>query len=238
MKPVIGINCDIKEGEPSHSFLNCEYYEAVKGAGGIPVLLAPLEEAEDIEILLKRLDGLILSGGKDIWPEHYGQEKHGKTTLVSRARDSFDFSLVKQALDMDMPMLGICCGAQLLNVALGGTLIQDIPSQSALGGSAVPHNSKTVHKIKVEPGTRLFEFLRTEVLLVNSSHHQAIDRLGDGVKVSARAEDRVIEAIESTQHSLVLGVQWHPERMLEDSAQRGLFMAFLEGVRGYGSKRL
>ncbi|MEK7241439.1 MAG: gamma-glutamyl-gamma-aminobutyrate hydrolase family protein, partial [Planctomycetota bacterium] len=173
MKPFIGINCDLQEEKPRRLSLYCEYYEAVKMAGGIPILLAPLEEVKDMEGLLNRLDGLILSGGDDVWPERYGQTRHAKTNLVSKERDTFDFQLVRQALDMDIPVLGICHGIQLINVVMGGTLIQDVPSQRPSGA---PHNSKAVHKVTVERGTHLYEFLKTDVLMVNSSHHQAIDR--------------------------------------------------------------
>ena len=226
MKPFIGINCDLQEEKPRRLSLYCEYYEAVKMAGGIPILLAPLEEVKDIEGLLNRLDGLILSGGDDVWPERYGRTRHARTNLVSKERDTFDFQLVRQALDMDIPMLGICHGIQLINVVMGGTLIQDIPS-----------HSKVTHKVTVERGTRLYEFLKTDELMVNSSHHQAIDRLGEELKVSATAEDGIVEAVEGTRHSLVMGIQWHPERMLEDSTQRRLFTAFLEEVRGRVPKR-
>ena len=234
MKPFIGINCDLSREWPCRLSLYCEYYEAVKMAGGIPILLAPLEEVKDMEGLLNRLDGLILSGGDDVWPERYGQTRHARTNLVSKERDAFDFQLVRQALDMDIPVLGICHGIQLINVVMGGTLIQDIPSQRP---SDAPHNSKAVHKVKVERGTHLYEFLKTDVLTVNSIHHQAIDRLGEGLKVSATAEDGIVEAIEGTRRSLIMGVQWHPERMLEDSTQRRLFTAFLEEVKGRVPKR-
>lgn len=238
MKPVIGINCDIEiqAGNPA-PFLKPEYSEAVKIAGGMPSVLDP-REVEKIRGLLEQLDGLVLSGGADIWPNHYGQEKHAKTNLVSKERDTFDFKLLDQALDMDMPVLGICLGMQLINVGLGGTLIQDIASQRP---SEVPHNAKNakeVHKVKVVKGTRLHKLLDEEVIMVNSSHHQAVDRLAGGLKVSAWAEDGIIEAIESTRHSLVLGVQWHPERMLENPTQRGLFTAFLEEIKVHASKRL
>ncbi|HHT9155910.1 MAG TPA: gamma-glutamyl-gamma-aminobutyrate hydrolase family protein, partial [Candidatus Tripitaka sp. YC43] len=199
VKPFIGINCDLQGEKPRRLSLYCEYYEAVKMAGGIPILLAPLEEVKDIEGLLNRLDGLILSGGDDVWPERYGQTRHARTNLVSKERDTFDFQLVRQALDMDIPMLGICHGIQLINVVMGGTLIQDIPS-----------HSKVTHKVTVGRGTHLCEFIKTDELMVNSSHHQAIDRLGEGLKVSATAEDGIVEAVEGTRHSLVMGVQWHP----------------------------
>ncbi len=228
MKPIIGINCDLTEGETSGASLRREYYEAIKRAGGMPVLFAPLEEVKDIERLLGQLSGLILSGGRDIWPVRYGEIMHEKTHPVSAERDAFDFKVVKQALNMDMPVLGICYGAQLLNVALGGSLIQDLPSQRP---SPICHNSETGHKINVEPGTCLHKFLQTEELTVNSTHHQAIDRLAEGLRVSARAEDGVIEAIESIRHSLVIAVQWHPERMSSDSAQEQLFKAFVEMTR-------
>ncbi len=234
MRPVIGINCDLQEGNPLRIFLYSDYFQAVERAGGIPVLLPPLGGAKDIEELLRRLDGLVLSGGDDIWPERYGQTRHAKTVPVTGARDIFDFQLVRMALGMGVPILGICYGAQLINVALGGSLIQDIPSERPTGLS---HKAETGHKVIVERGTRLYELLKAEVLTVNSSHHQAIDRLGEGLRVSAMAEDGIVEAVEGVGYPLVIGVQWHPERMAGDSAQRGLFTAFLEEVKGRATKR-
>jgi putative glutamine amidotransferase len=229
MRPLIGINCDI-QGDAPH--LKPEYWKAIEGAGGEPMLLDPRKGTEGIERLLRELDGLMLSGGRDIWPKRYRQPKHLRTNLVSEARDRFDFELAGQALAMDMPILGICLGMQLINVVMRGSLIQDIPSQSP---SRVSHNSKIEcrHEIKIEGKTKLHAFLGRDYIEVNSSHHQAIDRLGEGLRVSARAEDGIIEAIESTKHSLVIGVQWHPERMLEDAIQRGLFTAFLREVRDH-----
>jgi putative glutamine amidotransferase len=257
-KTIIGINCDLSiEGGRPRVFLNLDYCDAVERAGGIPVLLPPIGEAKDIEMLLNRLDGLVLSGGDDVPPERYGQQRHERTVPVAKEKDAFDFVLVEMAMEIDLPILGICYGAQLINVALGGSLTQDIESRDRPLGlsdldrsldlslqtlpyknlSPLDHKSKSFHKVIVEKGTRLHEFLGADVVMVNSSHHQAIDRPGQGLKVSARAEDRTVEAIESTTHSLIIGVQWHPERMLEEPIHRGLFKAFIEETKGRVSKK-
>lgn len=240
MRPIIGINCDYEEGEgvrPRY-FLNRDYCAAVELEGGIPVLL-PVSQRDEGHIagLLGMLNGLILSGGKDIDPSRYGQKAHPSIKPTMAEKEEFDFRLVEGALKMDMPILGICYGEQLINVSLGGSLVQDITSQlSASVNHSNPFGGH--HKVLIEKGTRLHRLLGMETLDTNSSHHQAIDRPGGGLRVCARAEDGVIEAVESVRHTFVLAVQWHPERMLNDTVERRLFSEFMKEVRAYASQRI
>jgi putative glutamine amidotransferase len=232
VKPVIGINCDYRgEGDVRpETFLNDEYCQAVEKVGGIPLLLPPIGEERDVRQVLGLLDGLILSGGKDISPHYYGQVVEEKTRPVAQKKEESDLMLVRNALDMDLPILGICYGAQLLNVSLGGSLLQDISSSNLL-----EHKRGVLHKVRLERDGRLYKLLGVDRLEVNSFHHQAIDRLGKGLRVCARAEDGLIEAVESTDKSFVLAVQWHPERMLDDPKERELFCAFLSEVKCHAS---
>ncbi len=163
--------------------------------------------------LLDRLDALLLSGGSDVDPALYGRPPHPKLGRVIRERDEFELALCREALRRDLPILAICRGQQVLNVATGGTLTQDLPSDV---GSMVDHDPKgqrwqVAHEVKVVAGTVLREILGRETVPVNSFHHQAVDDLGEGVVVSARAGDDVVEAIEMPGHRFVVGVQWHPE---------------------------
>lgn len=240
MRPVIGINCnyEVREGTSPRYFLDEDYCAAVELAGGVPVLLPTLcREEDNTEGLLGMLDGLILSGGKDINPSRYGQERHKNTTPVVAEKEEFDFKLVRSALEMDMPILGICYGGQLLNVSLGGSLIQDIPSKL---GTSIEHRNPPGgrHKVLIEKDTVLYRLLGVEAMETNSTHHQTIDRLGEGLRVCARAEDGVIEAVESERHTFVLAVQWHPERMLDEPTEKLLFSGFMKEVRYYASQKI
>ncbi len=238
MKPVVGINCnyEVKEGARPRHFLDRDYCTAVELHGGVPVLLPTSTEEGSVGAFLGILNGLILSGSKDLNPSRYGQDAHPSTVPVVAEKEEFDIRLVRSALKMDMPVLGICYGEQLLNVSLGGSLFQDIPSHP--GTSAEHHNpSGGRHKVFIERGTKLHRVLGVEAIETNSTHHQAVDRLGDGLKVCARAEDGVIEAIESKKHTFVLAVQWHPERMLDEPTEKLLFSGFMKEVRHYASQK-
>lgn len=240
MRPVIGINCnyEAKEGVRPRYVLDRDYCTAVELEGGVPMLLPILFKEEDsITGLLGMLDGLILSGGRDIDPSRYGQEVHPSTVPVESDKEEFDFKLVRSALKMDIPILGICYGEQLLNVVLGGSLCQDIPPDS---GTPVEHREASGgrHKVLVEKGTMLHRLLGVEAFNTNSTHHQSIDRLGEGLRVCARAEDGVIEAVESIRHTFVLAVQWHPERMLDEPTERRLFSGLMKEARAYASQKI
>ncbi|MEE9199839.1 MAG: gamma-glutamyl-gamma-aminobutyrate hydrolase family protein [Candidatus Brocadiales bacterium] len=241
MKPVIGINSNYEAGRGDarpRYFLERDYCRAVELAGGVPVILPGLQAGEDcMEALLGMLNGLILSGGTDIDPSRYAQEPHPSMEPMAVEREEYDFRLVSGALKIDMPILGICYGEQLLNVCMGGSLVQDIPTHLE---SPIDHKNPPGgrHRVLIEKGTRLYRLLGVEALDTNSTHHQTIDRLGQGLKVCARSEDGVVEAVESQRHTFVLAVQWHPETMLDEPVERRLFSGFMKEVRAYAPQRI
>jgi putative glutamine amidotransferase len=200
---------------------------------------------EDLDALLERIGGLILIGGNDYSPALYGETKSDKVQLIDPQREEFDLRLVKKALARPkLPLLGICGGLQLLNIGLGGSLIQDIPS--LLPDSEVKHRKPNPwqegfqqHHILLEPETKLHALYRVDSLEVNSFHHQAIKVLGEGLVVSAQADDGVIEAVELPNRDFTLAVQWHPERDFDGN--RALFEQFVKAcsraVSGVGSSK-
>lgn len=230
--PLIGLNGDFYQtewGEVAGVF--SAYTEAVAQAGGTPLLIPPLTKGADLS-LLERLDGLVLTGGLDLPPEWYGQEPHPLTRPADSRRLESDRALVEAALALPIPILAICMGCQLLNVALGGDLIQDIPTQV---GRKVRHAPKEeFHRVRVEPTSRLAGILGSTELEVNSSHHQAVGRPGNGLRVVARACDEVIEAVEGEGERFLLGVQWHPERLRERPEHLALFRALVQAAKGPG----
>lgn len=182
---------------------------------------------------VEALHGLLLSGGGDIHPSCYGRDLHPRTADIDTARDELELRLVREALAAGMPILGICRGAQVLGVALGGTLVQDIPSETP---SPQKHSEGACHRVRVAKASRLWGILGCERPEVNSFHHQANDSPGDGARAVAWAEDDVVEAIEANGDGFVIGVQWHPERMCDrDEAQRRLFTAFLAAGAAYAA---
>jgi putative glutamine amidotransferase len=209
---------------------NAAYVRALEAAGLVPVVLPPLHAAH-AERALEAVSGLVLTGGEDVAPWRYGESPHHALGTVNEARDAFELALITAARDHSLPTLAICRGIQVLNVALGGTLIQDILSQCP---SALPHARKDardarVHEIQVDRGSRLAEVLEAERVTVNSAHHQAIASLADGLRVTARAPDGIIEGAEwDGDDWWAVGVQWHPEELIEtpESWDRGLFAAF------------
>jgi putative glutamine amidotransferase len=211
-RPLVGITIGYSK-EPEFFTLRDDYVRAVEKAGGLPVVLAP-GRPEDAAELLSRLDGLLLTGGADVDPVLYGEEAHETVTRVIPERDAFEIALCRGALRADQPLLAICRGHQVLNVATGGTLIQDIPSQVSGAFDHDPDRERweTVHEVRILPRTRLREILGAETIAVNSFHHQAVRELGQGLVVSATSTvDGVIEGIEAPDRRLAVGVQWHPE---------------------------
>jgi putative glutamine amidotransferase len=193
--------------------LRDDYVRALETAGALPLVLAP-GRPEDAPELLDRLDALVLSGGVDVDPARYGEDRHPKVTRVVPERDAFEIALVREALRRDVPLLAICRGHQVLNVASGGTLYQDIPSQLSGAGDHDPDTERWehCHEVDVLPGTRLREVLGKDRVSVNSFHHQAVKDLGQGLVLSARgAGDGVVEGIEAPARRYAIGVQWHPE---------------------------
>ncbi len=231
MMPLIGLNADFHPTERGEIVgLSSAYTEAVVRAGGTPLILPPL--ITDFAVLLERLDGLILTGGLDLPPEWYGQEAHPNTRLADRRRLKSDRALVEAALSRCIPILAICMGCQLLNVALRGDLIQDIPTQVE---GALPHAPReTFHRVRIEPGSRLAGIVGRTDLEVNSSHHQAVRRPGRGLRAVAWAPDGVIEAVEGDGERFLLGVQWHPERLHERPEHLALFRALVQAAEDRG----
>ena len=218
--PLIGLTCSSrrekdwdKTTELAADFLFRNYAQAVLDAGGWPVMLPTLSSAGYIEMLARRLDGLVLTGGVDIDPLLYGQNPQPGLGTVDPDRDALELKLAREAAEQGLPTLGICRGAQVVNVALGGNLYQDIPSQldrDANHQQTDPRHQHS-HLVRVEPGTRLYQLVGRDEITVNSGHHQAVCDVAKGLTVSARALDGVIEALEMAGHPFFLAVQWHPE---------------------------
>jgi putative glutamine amidotransferase len=206
-----------KSQEADEFYLLADYFDSVELAGGVPVLIPQIRNGDALRDLLGRLGGLVITGGPDTPPARYGQPAHSMTKPVHKRRDEFDFRCLETALDLGLPILAICYGAQLLNVFLGGTLIQDIPSQRPSAGRHVQDGPRLLHPVRIEPDTKLARCLGVAGLEANSSHHQAVDQLGRGLRVSARSRDGIVEGIETTDDRLILGVQWHPEELAAKS---------------------
>ncbi|HXH02017.1 MAG TPA: gamma-glutamyl-gamma-aminobutyrate hydrolase family protein [Candidatus Competibacteraceae bacterium] len=233
--PLIGITLD--EGEPGGYSawpwyaLRQNYFSAVAGAGALPVALP--HEAERVAEYLARLDGVLVSGGAfDIDPALYGAAEVHASVHTKPQRTRFEWALLAGALQRDLPVLGVCGGMQLLNVVLGGTLIQDIGSHLP---AALPHEQPTLrhqpgHSVQVMPDTRLARITGRQHLMVNSAHHQAVARVAPGLVVNAVAPDGVIEGIECPDRRFCLGLQWHPE-FLVGEADRALLAAFVAACR-------
>jgi putative glutamine amidotransferase len=211
-----------------------DYVESVRRAGGAPWILDGA--ADPVDVLVK-CAGLLLPGGADVAPERYGEARHATVTDVDAARDECEILLVKAALAADLPVLAICRGLQVMNVAAGGSLIQDIPSQR---GTAVPHQvpapkDAIAHDVSVEPRSRLAGLMGAAVvagrLPVNSRHHQAVLRIAGGFVVTAEAPDGVIEAIELPEARFCVGVQWHPENFVESGVFLPLFAGLVAAAR-------
>lgn len=225
MKPLIGVNVDIKPGtaeKPSECSLQAPYIEAIQQSGGLPILIPPMPDS-DLSVIVKKLNGVVFVGGPDYFPQRYGEEPDENTKMVDGLRDEFDFRFFNRVLEhSQMPTLGICLGSQLFNVALGGSLIQHIPKQ--FPHSNVEHSSTdgwingfNKHLVTLEEGSKLWQIYQKAEINVTTSHHQAVKDVGDKLKVVARAEDGVVEAIELDDRRFLIGVQWHPEREYEQS---------------------
>ena len=212
-------------------FLVERYSRALLSQGGTPVILPITSSRREIEKILDRLEGLLVTGGNfDIPPQCYGEEPLQALGELKEERTEFELELISQALRRNIPILGVCGGEQAINVVLGGSLYQDIASQLP---EALEHQQSTLkeqggHHVQIHAGTELRRILRKPALEVNTSHHQAVKTLGKGLKVNATAEDSIIEGIESENFDFVVGVQWHPEFLAQkDAAQRRLFSAFI-----------
>lgn len=232
-RPRIGITTYHRSGEDRLAFsLPSAYVDAVRVADGIPLLLPPGEDRP--EELLEGLDGVVFGGGGDLDPSLFGGEVHGSNYFVDAERDAFELTLLAAALERRLPTLAICRGLQVVNVLRGGGLHAHLPD---VVGEEIDHRESqqrhTHHAVRLAPDSRLAKVYAAESFFVASWHHQAVDRIGRGLRAVAWAEDGTVEALEDPSAPWLLAVQWHPELELEpDSPDRRLLGAFIEMARG------
>ncbi len=238
LKPLIGLTCHTVDGPIPRSCVSQSYVDAIVDAGGAPLAIPIGLDLDALATIYGVLNGLLLPGGDDLAPDRYGQEPHPMLGLVDPARDNLELIVSRWALRDDMPILGICRGIQVLAVAAGGSLYQDLPAQLE---ACMPHDVRAhgrdhlCHDIQITPDTKLARAIGTGRTRVNSFHHQAVLEVPKGFIVSARSEDGVIEGIESTSNRYVVGVQCHPEGMWRTTAPsfRALFAGFVDTAAGY-----
>jgi putative glutamine amidotransferase len=234
MRPRIGIPCDTMEAKDANGVRRMDvpepYVERVEEAGGMPILFPVVDPARAPEYL-DLVHGLLLIGGDDVDPALYGEAPHPRLGPVDRRRDDMELACARAAVERGMPVLGICRGLQLLNVAFGGSLHQHVPDAV---GSAVAHGGSygLAHDVSVSGGSRLSAIAGAATIDVNSHHHQALDRCAGRLVVTARARDGVVEAAEDPKVPFLVGVQWHPERMPKSPATARLFAAFVQAAAG------
>jgi len=212
-KPIIGITTYQRERN-AYCVVVTEYIDSVFAAGGIPVNIPTIENEDDYDYYLEILDGILFTGGADINPRFYGEEPLKEVNRIVSAKDICELSLFKKAYEKGIPIFGVCRGSQLINVALGGKLYQDINRQVPDSFGHYPNDipeDELYHSVNIIEGSRLHGILGEDKLYVNSFHHQAIKTLGSNLVVSAVSSDNIIEAIESSDDRFLLGVQWHPE---------------------------
>ena len=238
-RPIIGISSSVIVDEAGsfagykRAYVNKDYVDAVVRAGGVPLIIPFTTNKEVIISQAQLIDGLILSGGHDISPYNYGQEPSQKLGETFPERDTYEMILLEESKKRDIPILGICRGFQLINVAAGGTLYQDL---SLIPGNILKHNQVSnptlkTHKIEIKENSFISSIFGKETM-VNSFHHQAIDKVADDFIVVARASDGVVEAIEHKTYKFLVAVQWHPEMLAVNCEKaRVLFSKFVEEAK-------
>jgi putative glutamine amidotransferase len=250
-RPLIGVTTSevrpkervnpVAEGEPlgKEMALGITYLKAIEAAGGLPLVMPPLSE-DAIEPLLDRLDGICLSGGPDLDPALYEAKPHPELGPIEPELDRFELAVAARADARQMPILAICRGTQALNIVRGGALYQHLPDLSTeITHRQTNAGTEPSHPVAVDPDSELAEAIGgAEIALdeVNSFHHQAIDRLGEGLRVSARAPDGTVEAIEDPSRPFLIGVQWHAETLVHREAEAELFRRFVEACRRDGAE--
>jgi putative glutamine amidotransferase len=240
--PLIGITCSRVTGGAwgvyslGHfmDYTFSDYSQAILDAGGAPVIIPAAQDRRSLEAILGSVQGLILSGGPDVHPGRYGEEPLAGLGEVDEALDRMELMAAGLAIEKNLPLLGICRGIQVLNVALGGTLYQDIPSQVPESICHTPKTDKAVntHTVRIEAGGRLHKIVGKREIWVNGKHHQALKDPAPGLLVTARAKDGIVEAVEIPGKRFAVGVQWHPEgTWREDLYSRKIFSALVQAAK-------
>ena len=237
MRPIIGLTISIQSDE-GKLYTPTSYTKAIIEAGGNPVMLNVTRDEEMIEQYAALVDGVLFSGGDDVDPATYGEEQIWGCGDIVPVRDDFEIKLLRTLLEKypEKPILGICRGTQVLNVAMGGTLYQDLRSQVE---GCIRHQQQQIsryasHVANIEPGSKLAEIYQGAKVMVNSFHHQAVKAVGDGLVITARASDGVVEGFEKPDHPYFVAVQWHPERLVEHHyhpEHKPLFKSFVDACR-------
>ncbi|MFC3039430.1 gamma-glutamyl-gamma-aminobutyrate hydrolase family protein [Virgibacillus xinjiangensis] len=232
MKPVIGVTSSMEVDE-SHYAVTHRNIKAITRAGGLPVMLPYFLNQEDVEDLAGKIDGVYATGGYDIDPTIFGEEPHRELGTIIPARDQSEIALIKKMLEIEKPVLGVCRGAQILNIAAGGDMYQDIYTQ--IDEELLQHAQKAPfshasHFVQVLEDSLLHRLTGSDRLRVNSLHHQANRDVSADFQISGTANDGVVEAVESKNHRFALGLQWHPEALAEtgDQVSLNIYQAFIE----------
>lgn len=230
-KPLIGLT-PASNKEETYLMMNNGYMKAIEQAGGLPVVLPMTNDPAILDAYINQLDGFVLTGGADIDPLLYGQQTQNCCGAIDPVRDAMEVPFAQMLAKQDKPVLGVCRGCQVLNVALGGTMYQDLPTNRP--ESTLAHRQKQpdrfpAHSVDLVDGTLLANILDVSQLMVNSLHHQGIDQIAPSLTACATAPDGLVEAVYLPTHSFFLGVQWHPERMFEsDPLSMTLFQTFVQ----------
>lgn len=234
MQPIIGITPSINSEENTYA-LNVAHSEVIERLGGIPFILPYIKRERDFQKIANYIDALYVTGGEDINPHYFNEEPHPALGQINPQRDLFERNLIRSILAMNKPILGICRGCQMLNVALGGSMYQDLAQQKLT--HLIQHKQRrpmhyVSHFITLDEQSLLYRIIGKRTIKVNSFHHQANRILGEHILVSATSSDGVIEAIESKKHPFVIGVQWHPEQLikLKDQPSVKLYSAFIRAA--------
>ncbi len=243
-RPVIGIPARSVVDSSSgfrYSGIPLTYSNAVERAGGAPILIPLHLSEETLHAIYTRIDALLLAGGVDVHPKEFGEEVEPFCGEIDTARDETELRVTRWALADGHPIFGICRGIQMLNVAAGGSLYQDIPAQlhteqNHSYRTGDPYNLRA-HAVEIDPTSRIAKWLGTPEIQVNSLHHQALKNVAPGLRVIARSPDGVVEAVESDDERFLIGVQWHPELLEDDARFAKLFEAFVASAREYRERR-
>lgn len=235
MRPIIGINAGVSRCENESPAINvgASYVDAVTSAGGIPVVLPPVESLDMAEAHVRLCDGFLLTGGADLDPARFGATPHPTVNRLPLRRENYDFELIRIITEARKPFVAICLGCQEVNVAQGGTLVQDIGSETSttIRHSVKQNGANTTHPVSIKKNTKLHELVETTTLVTNSFHHQAIKDIGKKITVSSHSEDGVIESFELKDYPFGLGIQWHPERMTDEKEHLAILKGLVEAAR-------